>query len=65
MSLVAVAVVLGLVVALLVKMKQVGIGAALVCTSFGVLLALSPVGPAVYDGMTTVGGWAAAGVTSL
>ncbi len=65
MSLVAAAVVLGAVVALLVKIKQVNIGSAVVCSTFGVLLAVSPVGPAVYGGLTTVGGWASSWVVNL
>lgn len=65
MSLVAVAVVLGAVVALLVKIKQVNIGSAVVCSTFGVLLAVSPVGPAVYEGLTTIGGWASSWVVTL
>ena len=65
MSLVAATVVLGLVVAVLVKVKQVNIAAAAVCAVFGVLLAVSPVGPNVYGGLTVVGGWTTSWVAAL
>ena len=65
MSLVAATVVLGLVVAVLVKVKQVNIAAAAVCAVFGVLLAVSPVGPNVYDALTVLGGWTTSWVAAL
>jgi len=64
-SLVASTVVLGLIVAVLVKAKQVNIAAAAVCSVFGVLLAVSPVGPNVYDALTVLGGWMASWVGAL
>ena len=65
MSLVAATVVLGLVVVVLVKVKQVNIAAAAVCSVFGVLLAVSPVGPNVYDALTVLGGWTTSWVGAL
>ena len=58
MSLVAAAVLFGVVVLGLIKVRQIRVGGAIVCTVFGVLLALSPAGPGVYTALTAVGGWA-------
>ena len=57
MSVVACAVLLGLFVLLLVRVRQVGFLAALVCVVFGFVLGATPAGPQVNQALSSVGGW--------
>lgn len=57
MSLLAVAVVLGVVLGVCLKAGWVNPGGGLVCVLFGVVLAAGPVGPPVQDAMTRAGAW--------
>lgn len=59
MSVVGVAVVLGLVVALMLKLRVARASAAIVCILFGLVLGASPVGHLVYSTTAKVGQWAA------
>ncbi|MDN5805130.1 MAG: hypothetical protein L0H26_11190 [Microlunatus sp.] len=65
MSVVAVALVLGLLVALLIKWKIVRGFGALVCILFGLVLAATPIGEGVLDVVTSIGDFAAAQVGRL
>lgn len=58
MSMVAATILLGLLVAGLIKTRWVRASGAVACVAFGVVLAASPVGPAVTDALAEVGGWA-------
>lgn len=57
MSLVAIAVVLGLLIVLFVKAKWVQPIPGLVCVLFGVLLAAGPVGPPLQGYVVDAGTW--------
>lgn len=58
MSLVAICIVLGALVALMIKSKSIKAWGALLCISFGVTLAASPMGHYLSDVLHTVGTWA-------
>lgn len=58
MSAAATCVILGLLVALLVKTKAVKFWGGLVCVVFGVTLAASPIGPTVGGLLADLGSWA-------
>ena len=58
MSVVAVAVVLGLLVLLLLRTRALGAGGALTCVVFGLVLGVSPAGPVVHSALNSAGGWA-------
>ena len=57
MSVAAACIVLGLLVALLVKTKTVKFWGALLCTVFGVTLAASPIGAALGGVLGDLGTW--------
>jgi hypothetical protein len=57
MSVTAVAVVLGVLVAFMIKSRWVRASGAVVCVLFGLALSASPAGPAVGSVMDDVGGW--------
>ncbi|MDN5761652.1 MAG: hypothetical protein L0H41_04980 [Microlunatus sp.] len=57
MSVVGAAVVLGVLVLLLVKLKAVRLPSALVCILFGLVLGLTSVGAMANRGLTSVGQW--------
>ena len=65
MSVVAVAVVLGLLLLLLVRTNQVNLAAALVAVVFGLVLASTPAGPVFDDALSQVGGWTWGQVSDL
>ncbi|MCW2542043.1 MAG: hypothetical protein JWN95_3768 [Frankiales bacterium] len=65
MSVVAVALLLGVLVAFLVKVKQTKLGAALVAVIFGLVLGATPAGPQVNHPLTQAGGTAWAWVQGL
>jgi len=58
MSLVAICIVLGVLVAVLVKARAIRAGGALLCILFGVTLAASPMGQYLSQVLHTVGTWA-------
>lgn len=57
MSVVAVAVVLGLLLLLLLRTNQLKLGSALVAVVFGLVLASTPAGPAVHQALNASGVW--------
>lgn len=57
MSVVAVAVLLGLLLVLLLRTSQLGLGSALVAVVFGLVLGATPAGPVVNDALTETGTW--------
>ena len=65
MSITAVLVILGALVVLLLRTRSLRFFGALVCIVFGVVLGLSPMGPATADVLDEVGTWAYASLQSL
>ncbi|MBA8794030.1 hypothetical protein FHX74_001635 [Friedmanniella endophytica] len=65
MSVVGVAVILGLVIVLMLKLRVARASAVIVCILFGLVLGASPVGDLVYSTVSKVGAWAAGMVESL
>jgi hypothetical protein len=57
MSVAAACIVLGVLVALLVKTKAIKFWGALLCTVFGVTLAASPIGPTLGGLLGAFGSW--------
>ena len=57
MSVVGAAVILGLVVVMLLKLRAVRPTAALVCVLFGLVLGVTPIGGAVNDVVEQIGAW--------
>jgi hypothetical protein len=57
MSVVATAVILGLVLIALLKTKWVRFSGAVVCVLFGLVLGATPVGPLVNQTLTDLGEW--------
>ena len=65
MSVVAVVLVLGALVVLLLRTAKLGLGSALVCMLFGLVLAATPAGPSVHEALDSSGAWVWAQVRSL
>ena len=65
MSVVAVALVLGALVVLLLRTARLGLGSALVCILFGLVVASTPAGPTVHEAMDSTGVWLWGQVSSL
>ncbi len=65
MSVVAVALVLGALVVLLLRTAKLGLGSALVCMLFGLVLAITPAGPRVHEALDSSGAWLWGQVSSL
>ena len=65
MSVVGAAVILGLLVALLVKMKIARPSVVVVCVVFGLVLGASPIGHTVDTALSAVGGWLSGQVKAL
>ena len=65
MSVSGAAVILGLVVAGLVKMKIARPVAAVVCILFGLVLGATPIGDGLYGGVAYVGAWLADALAGL
>ena len=65
MSVVAVALVLGALVVLLLRTAKLGLGSALVCMLFGLVIAITPAGPRVHEALDSSGAWLWAQVRSL
>ena len=57
MSVVAVAMVLGALVVLLLRTARLGLGSALVCILFGLVVAVTPAGPTVNGALDSSGAW--------
>lgn len=57
MSVVGTAVVLGLMVALLLRIKIARFSVVLVCVLFGLVLGATPIGDGVNQGLTSLGQW--------
>lgn len=57
MSVVGAAVILGLLVALLLRMKIARASVVIVCVLFGLVLGATPIGDGVNDAVTTLGSW--------
>ena len=65
MSVIGTAVVLGLLVALLLKMKIARPSAVIVCVLFGLVLGATPIGDGLYSAVSAVGFWISDAVTGL
>lgn len=65
MTVVGAAVILGLIVALLIKMKVARPTVAIVCVLFGLVLGATPIGDGIYDAVAAVGGWSTGVVGGL
>lgn len=65
MSIVATALILGIVVVLLIKWKIIRLTGALVCILFGLVLAVTPVGRGVLYVVTSIGDTIAAQIGKL
>ena len=57
MSVIGAAIVLGLIVAALVKMNTARPVVVVVCVLFGLVLGATPIGDALYSGIAAVGVW--------
>jgi len=65
MSVIGAVVILGLIVAGLLKMKIARPVAAIVCILFGLVLGATPIGEGLYSAVTSVGLWLSDAVTGL
>ena len=65
MSVVGAAVILGLIVAALVRMKVARVSVAVVCVLFGLVLGSTPIGDGVNSGLSKLGGWSARQLAEL
>lgn len=65
MSVVGAAVVLGLLVLLLLKMRIARASVAIVCVLFGLVLGATPIGDGVNSALTSLGSWIWAQLVAL
>ena len=65
MSLLAIAVVLGVLIAMFMKAKWVRPGAGVVCIAFRVLLAAGPAGPPITSALKQGGDWVSSSLSDL
>ena len=65
MTVVGAAVILGLLVAVLVKMKIARPTVAIVCVLFGLVVGATPIGDGLYSAVASVGAWLSDAVTGL
>ncbi len=65
MSVVGAAIILGLIVAALVKMKTARPVVVVVCVLFGLVVGATPIGDGLYAGVAAVGAWLSDAVTGL
>ncbi len=65
MSVGAVALVLGVLVVLLLRTRQLRAGSCVVCILFGLVIGATPAGPAINEGLTAAGSWLWEQVNSL
>lgn len=64
-SAVGVAILLGLLIAFLIKSKVLRVSGAIICILFGLVLGVTPIGHPVEQAMTGAGSWLWAQVTRL
>ncbi|GAA2109478.1 hypothetical protein GCM10009841_30820 [Microlunatus panaciterrae] len=57
MSVVGVAVILGVIVAVLVRMKVARLSVVIVCVLFGLVLGVTPIGDGLNQALASLGGW--------
>jgi len=65
MSVVGAAVVLGVIIVAMLRMRVARASVVVVCVLFGLVLGASPVGDAVNTAVAAVGAWAAARIVEL
>ncbi len=65
MTVVGAAIILGLIVAALVKMKTARPVVVVVCVLFGLVLGATPIGDGLYSGVAAVGAWLSDAMTAL
>ena len=65
MSVIGAAIVLGLVVVALIKMKTARPVVVIVCVLFGLVLGATPIGDALYAGVASVGVWLSDALASI
>ena len=65
MSVIGAAIILGLVVAGLVKMKIARPVVAIICILFGLVVGATPIGDALYAAVASVGVWLSDAVTGI
>jgi hypothetical protein len=64
-SVVAVTLVLGALIVLLLRTAKLGLGSAVVCMLFGLVVASTPAGPRVAEALDSSGAWLWGQVSSL
>jgi len=64
-TVVGAAIILGLIVAALVKMKTARPVVVVVCVLFGLVLGATPIGDGLYSGVAAVGAWLSDAMTAL
>lgn len=65
MSVIGAAIILGLLVAALVKMKTARPVVVIVCVLFGLVVGATPIGDGLYSGVASVGAWLSDALTEL
>lgn len=65
MSVVGFTLVLGALVILLLRTAKLGLGSAIVCILFGLVVAITPAGPSVHEALDSSGAWLWGQVSSL
>ncbi len=65
MSVAAVALVLGVLVVLLLRTRQLRAGSCVVCILFGLVIGATPAGPAINEAVNGAGTWLWGQVTTL
>ena len=65
MSVIGAAIILGLIVAALVRMGTARPVVVIVCILFGLVLGATPIGNGLYSGVAAVGAWLSDAVTGL
>lgn len=65
MSVIGAAVILGLLIAGLLRMKAARPVVVVICVLFGLVLGATPIGDGLYSGVAAVGGWLSDAVTGL
>ena len=65
MSVIGAAIILGLIVVALLRMKAARPVAVVVCVLFGLVLGATPIGDGLYSGAASVGIWLSDAVTAL
>ena len=65
MSVIGAAIILGLIVAALVRMGAARPVVVIVCILFGLVLGATPIGNGLYSGVAAVGAWLSDAVTGL